>query len=429
MPPKGGQLTVGVSVKVRPQQRYEGPPAVTVAAATGEVAVAGGPAFAFAHALGGSDQERAYAALAAALVDKLRGGFDCTMLAYGQTGSGKTYTMLGREGALTEAALDEAAGLGERVPADWGLMPRTLMELVGLRREGEAVHASVIEIYRDSCYDLLNDKRPLKVGRNAPIVHQAGALAPQDAVRFYHSEDKRKALHGAHPAGCDCMPCQKVRRDEVAARITKRDAARAAPKGRRSRARSLSAAPAGKPEASFATVGEELWKIEGPGDIARLSRLVEANRSSRGHNLNDRSSRSHCLIRVHFTRKKPGTAATATSKFLFVDLAGSERIGRSGVQGAGQAEAIGINDSLTTLGRVVNALVKKQAHVPYRESPLTMLLRDSLAGKAVVRVVICVAAGVEHAEETVCSLKVRSGMEAGRVTHTERARGGGRRRD
>ena len=46
------------------------------------------------------------------------------------------------------------------------------------------------------------------------------------------------------------------------------------------------------------------------------------------------------MIRVHFTRKKPGTAATATSKFLFVDLAGSERIGRSGVQGAGQAEAI-----------------------------------------------------------------------------------------
>ena len=140
---------------------------------------------------------------------------------------------------------------------------------------------------------------------------------------------------------------------------------------------------------------------------------AQANRSSRGHNLNDRSSRSHCLIRVHYTRKKPGTAATATSKFLFVDLAGSERIGRSGVQGAGQAEAIGINDSLTTLGRVVNALVKKQAHVPYRESPLTMLLRDSLAGKAVVRVVICVAAGVEHAEETVCSLKVRSLAERG----------------
>ena len=99
------------------------------------------------------------------------------------------------------------------------------------------------------------------------------------------------------------------------------------------------------------------------------------------------------------------------STFLFVDLAGSERIDRSGmVSGSGRAEAIRINKSLPSLGRVVKALTRKENHVPYRESLLTVLLKDSLAGRSVMGVIICVASETEHLEESRSSLRYGARM-------------------
>lgn len=65
---------------------------------------------------------------------------------------------------------------------------------------------------------------------------------------------------------------------------------------------------------------------------------------------------------------------------LFMSPAGSERVGRSGATGDRLAEAKGINKSLTTLGRVVSALTERQQHIPYRDSKLTFLLKESLGG-------------------------------------------------
>ena len=412
----GPRLTVGVSVKARPQQVGEGLSAVGLGPGA-RVSVPGGE-FTFAeHALGGSDQAHAFKALAEPMVDSLRAGFDCTLLVYGQTGSGKTYTMFGPEGSLTEASLESAGG-GGAVPAAWGLMPRVFMELLALGRVGsgvgsrESLHASVIEIYQDSCYDLLNEKRPLKVGKSAPMVHSdtRGPNSRPVVQGINGAKPAKSALHGAHPPACQCMNCFEANKARVAARIAKRDAAAAArgARGRRSGAAIGNEGPSGG-ATSFKTVGEELWKIHTPQDVARLSRLVEAHRSSRSHDLNDRSSRSHCIVRLHYTKKEAGSGGRlTTSRFLFADLAGSERIGRSNVTGEGQQEATSINGSLTTLGKVVNALVKRQPHVPYRESTLTMLLRDSLAGRAVMRAVICVSSGVYHAEESLCSLRYGS---------------------
>ena len=413
----GPRLAVGVSVKVRPQQLGEGPSCVALGPGT-RVGVPGG-AFDYAeHALGGSDQQRAFEALGLPLVSRLRAGYDCTLLVYGQTGSGKTYTMFGPEGSLTEASL-EAAGGGGAAPPAWGLMPRVLMEMLAQGRVGagsrgrESLHASVIEIYQDSCYDLLNEKKPLKVGKSAPLVHSDSPdpngkhLGPRAAV--VQGINAKAALHGAHPPSCQCMRCFEANKAKVAARIAKRDAAAAARGAGRKRSVG-GVTNSGEPSSSFKTVGEELWKIEEPRDVAKLSRLVEAHRSSRGHDLNERSSRSHCIVRVHFSQKQPGSGGgLTTSKFLFADLAGSERIGRSGmVSGEGRLEATSINSSLTTLGKVINALVERRPHVPYRESTLTMLLRDSLAGRAAMWAVVCVSSGVYHAEESLCSLRYGS---------------------
>jgi hypothetical protein len=65
---------------------------------------------------------------------------------------------------------------------------------------------------------------------------------------------------------------------------------------------------------------------------------------------------------------------------MFVDLAGSERIAKSQSEAMRAEEAKNINTSLSALGRVINALSKGGNFVPYRDSALTMLMKESLSG-------------------------------------------------
>lgn len=65
-----------------------------------------------------------------------------------------------------------------------------------------------------------------------------------------------------------------------------------------------------------------------------------------------------------------------------IDLAGSERMKKSEARGMTQKETIKINGSLSTLGRVIEGLVKGNSHVPFRESKLTMMLKEHLIGES-----------------------------------------------
>jgi len=155
-------------------------------------------------------------------------------------------------------------------------------------------------------------------------------------------------------------------------------------------------------ESSFQTVGETLTPLKTPGDIARMARLIEATRSSKSHDLNDRSSRSHCLVKVSWMHKK------RRLHMLFVDLAGSERVLKSKVQGQRLIEAAKINNSLLALGRVIQRLAKNDSHVPFRDSTLTMLLRSSLGGRVCTSVVVNVASEQTHEDESNCTLRFGS---------------------
>jgi len=121
--------------------------------------------------------------------------------------------------------------------------------------------------------------------------------------------------------------------------------------------------------------------------------------------LNRKSSRSHAVFQllvesVEKAADASGVRKTKQSRFSLVDLAGSERQKSTSAVGDRLKEANAINKSLSALGQVINALVDrglgKTRHVPYRDSKLTFLLRDSLGGNSRTFLVATVSPCDEH---------------------------------
>ena len=122
---------------------------------------------------------------------------------------------------------------------------------------------------------------------------------------------------------------------------------------------------------------------------------------------NDLSSRSHTVftIMVYIKRmSEDGQEYLSAGKLNLVDLAGSENIQRSGAENKRAAEAGLINKSLLTLGRVINALVERSSHIPYRESKLTRLLQDSLGGRTKTCIIATLSPAKSNLEETISTL-------------------------
>ncbi|XP_027189655.1 kinesin-like protein KIN-14U isoform X2 [Cicer arietinum] len=128
-------------------------------------------------------------------------------------------------------------------------------------------------------------------------------------------------------------------------------------------------------------------------------------RSTSWTNVNEASSRSHCLTRISiFRRGDASQAKTETSKLWMVDLGGSERLLKTGASGLTLDEGRAINLSLSALADVLAALKRKRCHVPYRNSKLTQLLRDSLGDGSKVLMLVHISSSEEDVCETICSL-------------------------
>jgi kinesin family protein 5 len=102
------------------------------------------------------------------------------------------------------------------------------------------------------------------------------------------------------------------------------------------------------------------------------------------------------------------------SKLFLVDLAGSEKISKTGAEGERLEEAKKINQSLSSLGNVINALTDgKSAHIPYRNSVLTRMLQDSIGGNSKTTLVIACSPSEFNLAETISTL--RFGERAKRI--------------
>ncbi|CDP08968.1 unnamed protein product [Coffea canephora] len=142
-------------------------------------------------------------------------------------------------------------------------------------------------------------------------------------------------------------------------------------------------------------------------EIYKILEKGSAKRRTAETLLNKQSSRSHSIfsITIHIKECTPeGEEMIKCGKLNLVDLAGSENISRSGAREGRAREAGEINKSLLTLGRVINALVEHSGHIPYRDSKLTRLLRDSLGGKTKTCVIATVSPSIHCLEETLNTL-------------------------
>jgi kinesin family protein 12 len=160
------------------------------------------------------------------------------------------------------------------------------------------------------------------------------------------------------------------------------------------------------------------------------------NRQIGSHDLNSRSSRSHCLTEVHIeipvTVGADGAIGGGVSygesgnphgglaqgeymsrgKISLVDLAGSERLKTTKSTGKVLQEAGFINKSLYVLGKVIAGLIRTNGDlnhkdVPYRDSKLTKLLISSLGGRSRTLLISCVSEAKSNQAETLRTLKFR----------------------
>ena len=88
-----------------------------------------------------------------------------------------------------------------------------------------------------------------------------------------------------------------------------------------------------------------------------------------------------------------------------VDLAGSERVSKSYAQGEALEEAKKINQSLSALGKVINSISKRSSHIPYRDSKLTRLLKESLGGNNKTTLIVNCSMHSSQYDETLSTLR------------------------
>lgn len=295
-----------------------------------------------------ANQEDIYRSFGEEFLDHNFDGYHTCIFAYGQTGSGKSYTMMG-------------------TPDQPGLIPRTCEALFKRIRDDPepnttySVHVSYFEVYNEHVRDLL--------------------ITTDKGEKPYYLKIRESQTDGVYVQGLTDAPVRNY------------------------------------------------------DDVKRLMAIGDTNRTTASTKMNDTSSRSHAVFTIHLRqiRHELTTDETIerTARMRLVDLAGSERADRTEATGQRLVEGGKINKSLTTLGRVIAALAdpRRQAMaaangggsgrnsprpgtpsqqqqqqrgrvakmtqplevVPYRDSVLTWLLKDSLGGNSKTAMVACIS--------------------------------------
>jgi hypothetical protein len=314
-----------------------------------------------------STQEDIFNLVGKPLIQDTLEGLNCSLFAYGnyspfpfltpvagQTGSGKTYTMMGNP-----------------TPEELGIIPRFCSEL--FRQLNRSKEAS----------QLLINSTDTEADVSSPCVMEAGV-----EVSYYEIYNERiyDLLSSTPETAC------KVREH---------------------------------PTEGAYVEGLTLRTVQSYDEIAVVLEEGQSQRQVAETLMNATSSRSHAVFTLHLTQKmmipipkhiaaaskrKPSNVSEIMirkSKVNLIDLAGSERLNSTGATGDRLKEATNINRSLFVLGEVIKTLSENSdkgtegGFVPYRNSLLTWILKDSLGGNSKTTMLATVSPiGQSHAEST-----------------------------
>jgi len=264
--------------------------------------------------------------------------------AYGKTGSGKTHTMVGNDsedGVISLALRDFFQFVEKRVDS------------AALR-----VKVSYLEVYNEECRDLL-----------------AGIATESNMVKDNYESDNYTS-----------RPAKKshYRLDDI--QIFDGNAA-------------SGVIFRGLTEVVVSSANDALVLVKG----GEMNRRVESTGA------NERSSRSHSVFRIVLEFH----GSDVYGSLSLVDLAGQESLRSTLAEGERLTEGNYINKSLSTLGLVIWKLSENTSagpgkalkHIPYRDSKLTRILRQSLSGHARLAIICTVSSSSNDANETCNTLK------------------------
>ncbi|XP_059175526.1 kinesin-like protein KIF6 isoform X2 [Physella acuta] len=306
-------------------------------------------------------QEAVFDGVAKDIIQNFLNGYNGTIFAYGQTGTGKTYTVEGNSSRYN------TRGLATRA------LSMIYQQLENRTDEHISVYLSYLEIYQEVAYDLLN-----------PAARSSLPVAPFAKVTVVEGPRGSCILRG--------LSLHLAANEEIA----------------------------------------QMLLLQG-----------QANRKVAETPVNQRSSRSHAVFTVYLQVRKHDSEVLVNSKLHLVDLAGSERVSKTGVDGQQLTEAKSINLSLHHLETVIIALQSapmSSSHsasekskgenpalasrsntsftsgpscdgsrpfkfVPYRNSLLTMVLKDSLGGNCLTAMIATISLEPENLGESISTCR------------------------
>jgi len=330
---------------------------------------------------GSATQEDMFSRVALPAIQAVKQGVHAAILAYGQTSTGKTHTMLGdteRPGLLPRIA---RALLRDAGPADQAAAPEAKAEEDPATDEPAPrpleITVSYVQIYLSRVSDLLNQGAPVRLrGRGGDCIMEDATQVPLRSM-----DD----LAGVLAEGAQGRRVASTKLNSTSSR-------------------------------SHAIVTLEVTSFAPKGTVApeRATRAGQVLRHGGG---------------VTGAHHGAGVVATRARLYL-VDLAGSENVKESGTiletDGTRLKEASHINRSLFGLVQVVEALVaqaeaqgrtqKPPAVVPYRNDPLTMVLRDALGGNCATALVATLSPAQQHAAANVRTLNFAAACQGVRNT-------------
>ena len=342
-----------------------------------------------------STQEELFQHCAKIICDNSLNGYNGTIFAYGQTGSGKTFTLLG----------SNIMKLTENKVRDNFSLDNTNIEMNDLSQDNDLINMSMNTNININGTSNLKRFSTGNITTNNPGIYnydvndQGIGLLPRIIYYLFQNINAQKSEEVDFILKISFL---EIYQENISDLLNPDNS------------RFVQLRDIGS---SIILDGLRKLIISSPEEALRYIIQGSKLRHTASTLMNNQSSRSHAVISIYIEKtirpqqKSPNIgnnprnrAKIQKSVFHIIDLAGSERQNKTGTTGERTREAGSINKSLLNLSIVIREIINNKKQIPYRDSKLTHLLRDSLGGNAKTSIIAAVSPFDYNLSETISTL-------------------------